>query len=78
MDRTAPIEVMICKVEEIQMFLLANLEEDHQLKEPQLITFALIKLTNTGLYVKAIERWSTRDITDRKTWADFRTFMIGE
>lgn len=78
MDRTAPIEVMLRNVEEIQMFLLANPDEDRQQKETQLITYALIKMANTGLYYKAIECWSGRDIDDRKAWADFRVFMIHE
>jgi hypothetical protein len=78
MDRTAPIEVMLREVEEIQMFLLANPDEDRQQKETQLITYTLIKIANTGLYSKAIERWSGRDVDDRCAWADFRAFMIRE
>ena len=58
MDRAAPIKVMLRNIKEVQMFLLANPDEDCQQKKTQLITYALIKLTNTGLYNKAIERWN--------------------
>ena len=65
MDQTAPIEVMLCDVEEVQMFLLANADEDQVLKETQLITYALIKLQGTSLDAKAIELWQRRGIKDR-------------
>ena len=40
------------------MFLLENLDEVCTLKQTQLMSFALIRLTIVGLYTKAIERWS--------------------
>jgi hypothetical protein len=55
MDRTAPIEVMLPELEEVQMYLLADRDEDRGLKQTQLIQFALIKLGATGLYGKALE-----------------------
>ena len=58
------------------MFLLANREEDRGLKQSQLISHALIKMADTGLYSKAIERWSARNLRDRKQWSAFRQFMV--
>ena len=78
MDRNAPVEVMLRDMEETQMFLMANADEDRALKETQLITYALIKLAGTGLYSKAIERWSAKTINDRKVWANFRVHMVNE
>lgn len=50
------------------MLLMANADEDHALKELQLITHSLVKLAGTGLYVyaKVIERWLAKAIDDRK------------
>ena len=76
MDRTEPVEVMLRTIEEVQMFLLADRAEDRGLKQAQLISYALIKLSKTGLYGKAIEKWNARQLKDRKLWADFRAFMI--
>ena len=58
------------------MFLLANPAEAQEQTDPQLITYAMIKPKNTGLYTKALERWNVRAITDRKRWSDFCMFMI--
>lgn len=33
-------------------------------------------MTITGLYSKAIKRWSGRGVDDRKAWVDFCAFMI--
>ena len=55
MDHTAPIEVMLCELEEVQMFLLTDRNEDRGLKQTQLIQFALIKLGATGMYGKTLE-----------------------
>ena len=53
------IEVMLRGIEEVQIFLLANPEEDRQLSEPNLIGYALIKLSKCGgMYAKALERWN--------------------
>ena len=75
-NQTAPIEVVLRDVEEVQMFLIANADEDWVLKETQLIPYALIKLQCAGLYTKAIELWQRRGVKDRQSWADFRQFII--
>ena len=59
MNRSHPIEVMLQGIEEVQIFLLANPEEDRQLSEPNLTGYALIKLSKCGgMYEKALERWN--------------------
>ena len=59
MNRSHPIEVMLRGIEEVQIFLLANLEEDRQLLEPNLIGYALIKLyIYGGMYAKDLDRWN--------------------
>ena len=61
----------------VHMFLLTNPKEGQDLTEVQLISYGLIKLPNTGgLYYKAIERWSTKDIVNRRMWVKFKTHMI--
>ena len=45
MNRSHPIEVMLQGIEEVKIFLLSNPEEDRQLSEPNLIGYALIKLS---------------------------------
>ena len=48
---------MLIVIKEVQLFLLANLDEDRALTEPNLISYALIKLTNTGgIYARGIEK----------------------
>ena len=65
-DRNQPIEVMMCHIEEVQMFLLANPEEGQQFTEIQLITNALIKLSVAGgMYAKPLEKWLQRDASTR-------------
>ena len=59
MNRSHPIEVMLQGIEEVQIFILANPEEDRKLSDPNLIGYALIKLSKCGgMYVKALERWN--------------------
>ena len=58
MDRTLPVEVMLCGMEEIQMFLLENPDEECKLTEVLMISHALNKMVKTGLYGKAIEQWN--------------------
>ena len=65
MDRNAPVEVMLKNVEEVQMFYLHDEKLGLAMKASQMITKALIKLKNTGLYAKSIERWGQRDAEDR-------------
>eukprot|EP00978_Attheya_sp_CCMP212_P030013 scaffold108912_cov35-Attheya_sp.AAC.7 len=80
MDRNNPVEVMLVRsIEEVQMFLLADAEENQAMTEVQLIKYDLIKLSKTGgLYAKAIEHWNARDPKDRRAWVDFKTHMIEE
>ena len=58
------------------MLLLADRDEDRGLKQSQLISYALIKMSDTGLYGKPIERWNARDLRDRRQWSQFRQFMV--
>ena len=79
MNRSHPIEVMLRGIEEVQIFLLANPEEDRPLSEPNLIGYALIKLSKCGgMYAKALERWNKVIPNNRKKWAIFRKHMINE
>eukprot|EP00978_Attheya_sp_CCMP212_P045790 scaffold360407_cov31-Attheya_sp.AAC.1 len=79
MDRNNPVEVMLRSIEEVQMFLLADAEENQEMTEVQLIKYGLIRLSKTGgLYAKAIEHWNARDPKDRRAWVDFKTHMIEE
>ena len=67
MNLSHPIEVMFRGIEEVQIFLLANPEEYHQLSEPNIIEYALIKLSECGgMYAKALERWNKVIPTNRK------------
>ena len=57
MNQMKSIEVMIRGIEELQLFLLSNPDEDRALTEPNLISYALIKLTKTrGMYAKGIKK----------------------
>jgi hypothetical protein len=60
MDRNKPIEVMLREIEAVQIFLLLNPEENHQMSDVTMISYTLIKMFNTGLYGKLIERWNER------------------
>ena len=53
------------------MFLLEDPDEDHQLKEMQLIAHTLIKLQGTGFYSNAIKLWHRHYVLDRQCWAEF-------
>ena len=79
MNHSHPIEVMLQGIEEVQIFLLANPEEYRQLSEPNLIGYALIKLSKCGgMYAKALEWWNKVIPNNRKKWAIFREHMINE
>jgi len=43
-----------------------------------MISYALIKLTNCGLYAKALERWHNLPSINRLQWTDYRPFFIQE
>ena len=76
MDCTLPVEVMLPGMEEINIFLLANSNEGHKLTEVLIISYVMIKMVNTGLYGKAIERWNNIFVADQKQWVEFRAFFI--
>ena len=79
MERNDPIEVMLRDIEDVQMFLLAHPEGDKEMSEPQLIDYAMIKLSKTGgLYSKGMTRWRQREPNERKKWTDFVPFMVKE
>jgi hypothetical protein len=78
MDRTLRPEVMIRGMEEIQLFLAQDPKTNKELSKSTLIQYALIKLSKTGVYSKAIEHWNAKDIADRSTWTDFKTHLISE
>ena len=61
------------------MFLLAIPEDNMELTEVNLIYHALIKLSETGgFYKKALEKWNSRLVADRRKWATFCTVMVGD
>ena len=76
MDRFQPLEVMLRGVEEVKLFLLSSPDEHQQLPDALMIRYVLIKLTNTGLCAKALERWHGRVITERRQWSNCRPFFI--
>ena len=48
---------MLRGIEEVKLFLVSNPDEDRVLTEPNLISYALIKLTKTGdMYAKEIKK----------------------
>ena len=79
MDRNLPIKVMIRNIEDVQRFMLATPADKMEQSDVQLCTHGLIKLSKTGgLYAKAIERWSIRDLHIRQNWREFKRVFIGE
>ena len=79
MNRNHPIEVMFRGIEEFHIFLLANSKEDRQLSDPNLIVYALIKLSKCGgMYAKSLERWNKVIPSNRNKWAIFCKHMINE
>ena len=77
MNRSHPIELMLRGIEEVQIFLLTNPEEDRQLFEPNLIGYALIKLSKCGgMYATDLDRWNKVLSKNRKKWAIFRKHII--
>ena len=77
MNIIKPAEVMLRGIEGVQLFLLANPDKDRALTETNLISYALIKLTKTGvMYAKGIEKWQKGPTQDRQNWAEFSSHMI--
>ena len=70
---------MLRAIKELQMFLLEHPKAGQELSNTDLMSYALIKINNTGvMYAKSLERWNAKDITDRKAWATFRQHMIAK
>ena len=76
MDRLQTVKVMLHGVEDVQLFLLSKPNEHWELPDALMISYVLIKLTNTGLYAKALEHWYGRPLTDRRQWNGFRPFLF--
>ena len=72
-----PVEVMLRGIEEVKLFLLSNPDEDRALTKPNLISYALVKLTKTGrMYAKGIEKWQNRTRQYRRKWAKFSALIV--
>ena len=57
MNRMQPVEVMLRGIKDLRLFLLSIPDKDRVLTEPNLISYALIKLTKTGdMYSKEIDK----------------------
>ena len=78
MDSMASIKVMLWIIEEVQILLLHDGNKDLSMKHPQMISQSLIKIKNTVLYSKAIDKLGLQEVKDCQTWPGFRTFMIGQ
>ena len=71
------VEVILRGIEEVQLFLLANLDKDQTLTEPNLISYALINLTKTGgMYAKGIKKWQKRPPQDSRKWFEFSAYVV--
>ena len=56
MNRVQTVKVMLRGITEVKIFLLFNPDKDRALTEPNLISYALIKLTKPGgMYAKGIK-----------------------
>ena len=78
MDCTLLVEFMLFGIEEIQMSILENPDKGRKLTEVLMISYALIKMVNTGIYVKYIERWKNLTTADWKQWVELCAFFIAE
>ena len=70
MYRTLPVEVMLCGIEEIKMFLLVSTDKERELTEVIMISYRLINMVNPGIYGNTIESWNNPPASDRKKWLD--------
>ena len=67
MNIMQPLEVMLRGIKEVQLFLFVNPYEDRTLAEPNLISYAPIKLTKTGgMYAKGVKKWQQRPPQGRR------------
>ena len=61
MDRNQPVEVMLYTTEEIQMFLMEHPDGDCEIRNVNIISYTMIKLSKCGaLYNKGIERCQSK------------------
>ena len=61
------------------MFLMAHPDGDQELSNVNFIIYAMIKLSKCGgLYTKAIERWNSKNKSDKKIWKNLRQHLIAE
>jgi hypothetical protein len=73
MDRNQSIEVMLYNMEQVQLFAMAIPGGNHNFSDVQMIDAALAKLTETGIYTKAIEKWH---LLNKATWLEFRMHIV--
>ena len=60
MDRNQPVEVMLRTTDEVQMFFMSHPDGDRKLRNVNIISYAMIKLSKCGgIYTKAIEMWQS-------------------
>ena len=77
MNQIQPVKVMLSCIKEVQLFLLVNPDKDRALTEPNLISYALIKLSKIGgIYTKGIKKWHKRPAQDRRKWAKLSAHLI--
>ena len=50
-DRNQPVEVMLWSTKEVQMFLMAHPDGDRELRYVNLISYAMIKISNCDLHL---------------------------
>ena len=79
MDCNQQVEVMLRTTEEVQMFLMAHPGEDREIRDVNLIIYAMNKLSKcVGPYTNSIERWQSKTKEDKKIGANFRQNLIAE
>ena len=77
MNQMQMVKVVIRVIEEVPLLLLANPNKDCTLAYPNLICYALIKLTKTGgIYSKGIERWQKRPPQDCQQWDELSVHIV--
>ena len=67
---------MMLDIEEIQLFFLAHLDDNHRYTDVQMIRQAVKNLQALGhLYFKALINWNREDPAHQKAWTNFKTCM---
>ena len=68
---------MLRGIKEVQLFLLSNPDKERTLTEPNIISYALIKLTKTGgMYAKGIDKWKNQPPQDHQKWSELLAHTI--